>query len=154
MLYHQSLANVYLSNQDIYAEVKAMKTALKTLLTTVALSMSALIASSAMAAPQHDPRYNNQHAPQAHWNNKDNHKWNDDHRRNDDKRYNQRTVNPSRDWRVGQTLPRQYDSRGFKLSDRDARRLPNTGRNQQWYKVNGDYVLVNERNNKIIRIIN
>lgn len=145
-----------------------MKTALKTLLTTVAFSMSALIASSAMAAPQHDPRYNNQHPPQPHWNDKDNHKWNDDRRWsnknnpkwnddrrwNDDKRYNQRTVNPSRDWRVGQTLPRQYDSRGFKLNDRDARRLPNTGRNQQWYKVNGDYVLVNERNNKIIRIIN
>ncbi len=31
--------------------------------------------------------------------------------------------------------------------------LPNTGRYQQWYKVNGDYVLINERTQRIIRII-
>lgn len=132
----------------LYAEVKAMKTTLKTLFATVALSMSAFVASSAMAAPQHDPRFNNQHPPKAHWDHKNNQKW------NDAQRYKQRSVNPSRDWRVGQTLPRQYDSRSFKVSDRDARRLPNAGRYQQWYKVNGDYVLVNERNNKIIRIMN
>ena len=42
-----------------------------------------------------------------------------------------------------------YDSSRYHVSDREARRLPNTGRYQQWYKVNGDYVLVNERNNRI-----
>jgi len=31
--------------------------------------------------------------------------------------------------------------------------LPKPGKYQQWYKVNGDYVLVNERNNRIIRVI-
>lgn len=55
---------------------------------------------------------------------------------------------------MGQTLPRQYDSSRFHVSDREARRLAKTGRYQQWYKVNGDYVLVNERNNRIVRIQN
>lgn len=122
---------------------------MKKVLTTIALSLSALLATSAMAAPQHDPRYNhNPHKPAPHWNAKDSKKW------NDDRRHNNRMVNPSRDWRVGQSLPRQYDNKRFEVSDRKARRLPNTGRFQQWYKVNNDYVLVNERSNRIVRIIN
>ena len=40
-----------------------MKTAMKTLFTTIALSMSALVATSAMAAPQHDPRFAPKHPP-------------------------------------------------------------------------------------------
>ena len=133
---------------------------MKKVLTTIALSLSALVATSAMAAPQHhDPRYQSHPSkPAPHWNAKDSKDWNDDRRDdrrwNDDRRYNNRMVNPSRDWRVGQTLPRQYDSKRFEVSDREARRLPNTGRYQQWYKVNSDYVLVNERTNKIVRIIN
>ncbi|WP_216936652.1 MULTISPECIES: RcnB family protein [unclassified Acinetobacter] len=122
---------------------------MKKVLTTIALSLSALLATSAMAAPQHDPRYDhNPHKPAPHWNAKDSKKW------NDDRHQNNRAVNPSRDWRVGQALPRQYDNKRFQVSDREARRLPNAGRFQQWYKVNNDYVLVNERNNRIIRIIN
>ena len=122
---------------------------MKKVLTTIALSLSALLATSAMAAPQHDPRYNhNPHKPAPHWNAKDSKKW------NDDRRHNNREVNPSRDWRSGQVLPGQYDNKRFKVSDREARRLPNTGRFQQWYKVNNDYVLVNERTNKIVRIMN
>ena len=122
---------------------------MKKVLTTIALSLSALLATSAMAAPQHDPRYNhNPHKSAPHWDAKDSKKW------NDDRRHNNREVNPSRDWRSGQVLPRQYDNKRFKVSDREARRLPNTGRFQQWYKINNDYVLVNERSNRIVRIIN
>lgn len=128
---------------------------MKKVLTTIALSLSALVATSAMAAPQHDPRYA-PHKPAPHWDHKDAKKWEDrrDDRRWNDKRYYNRVVNPSRDWRVGQKLPNQYDNRRFEVSGYEARRLPNAGRNQQWYKINGDYVLVNERNDKIIRILN
>ena len=130
---------------------------MKKVLTTIALSLSALVATSAMAAPQHDPRYN--HAPNhpaQHWDHKDAKKWDDrrDDRRWDDKRYNNRVVNPSRDWRVGQKLPNQYDNRRFEVSSYEERRLPKASKNQQWYKINGDYVLVNDRNDKIVRIIN
>lgn len=124
---------------------------MKKVLTTIALSLSALVATSAMAAPQHDPRYA-PHKPASHWNAKDSKKWNDNRR--DDRRYNNRGVNPSRDWRTGQKLPKQYDNRRFEVSAYEARRLPNANKNQQWYKINGDYVLVNERNDKIVRIMN
>lgn len=135
---------------------------MKKVLTTIALSLSALVATSAMAAPQYHDSHYPQHSSQSgsHWDHRDakqsndERRWNDDRRWNEDRRYHNRMVNPSRDWRVGQTLPRQYDNRRFEVSDREARRLPNTGRYQQWYKISNDYVLVNERTNKIVRILN
>ncbi|MDN5511648.1 RcnB family protein [Acinetobacter sp.] len=126
---------------------------MKKVLTTIALSLSALMATSAMAAPDHrydDHRYNNAPAkPVKH----DDHRW-DNNNRYDHNRYDNKRVNPSRDWRSGQSFPRVFSSSGYKVSDREARRLPDTGRYQQWYKVNGDYVLVNERTDRIVRIIN
>ena len=120
---------------------------MKKVLTTIALSLSALVATSAMAAPQHhDPRYA-PHKSAPHWNHKDAKKW-------DDRRYNNRGVNPSRDWRVGQVLPRYWDQSRNEVNYRHYKGLNKPGRYQQWYKINGDFVLVNERNNRIVRIIN
>lgn len=115
---------------------------MKKMITTIALSLSALMATSAMAASDHryddQQRYN--HTQDSRWDNNN--------------RYDNKRVNPSRDWHVGQTLPRQYSNSRFQVSDREARRLAKTGRYQQWYKINSDYVLVNERNNRILRIQN
>jgi len=122
---------------------------MKKVLTTIALSLSALMATSAMAAPDHrydDHRYN--HAP-SHQDKR----W-DNNNRYDHNRYDNKKLNLSRDWRAGQNFPRFYDSSRYKVSDREARRLPNANRYQQWYKINGDYVLVNERTDRIVRIIN
>ncbi|NNG82974.1 RcnB family protein [Acinetobacter sp. ANC 5378] len=123
---------------------------MKKILTTIALSLSALMATSAMAAPDHryddHQRYN--HAP-SHQDKR----W-DNNNRYDHNRYDNKRVDPSRDWRAGQNFPRVFSSSSYKVSDRDARRLPDTNRYQQWYKVNGDYVLVNERTDRIVRIIN
>lgn len=136
---------------------------MKKVLTAIAISMSALIATSAMAGSNdyRDQRYSNDRN-NSHWNNNDrDHRYKNDSRydsrydRNDrDNRYN-RSVNPSRDWRNGQTLPHQYSSSRYEVNSNSVlKRLPNANRNQQWYKINGDYVLVNERNDKIVRIIN
>ena len=121
---------------------------MKKTLSTIALSLSALIATSAMAAPDHryDDHQRDNRAPST--------MQHQDNRWNNNDRYDHNRVNPSRDWRVGQTLPRQYSGSRFQISDREARQLPRSGRYQQWYKVNGDYVLVNERNNRISRIVN
>ena len=132
---------------------------MKKILTTIALSLSALMATSAMAAPDHryddHQRYN--HAPSKPVK-QDDHRWDNNNRydnnRYDNKRYDNTRVDPSRDWRTGQSFPRVFSSSSYKVSDREARRLPNTGRYQQWYKINGDYVLVNERTDRIVRIIN
>lgn len=127
---------------------------MKKILTTIALSLSVLMATSAMAAPDHryddHQRYN--HAPSKPVK-QDDHRW-DNNNRYDHNRYDNKRVNPNRDWRAGQNFPRVFSSSSYKVSDREARRLPNTGRYQQWYKVNGDYVLVNERTDRIVRIIN
>ena len=55
--------------------------------------------------------------------------------------------------REAKTISRAFDAPRYKVSSREARRLPDTGRYQQWYRINGDYVLVNERNQRILRII-
>jgi Ni/Co efflux regulator RcnB len=128
---------------------------MKKILTTIALSLSAVMATSAMAAPDHhydDHRDN--HAPlqqDKHWDNNNRY---DHNRWDNNNRYDNKRVNPSRDWRAGQNFPRVFSSSNYKVSDREARRLPNTNRYQQWYKINGDYVLVNERTDRIVRIIN
>lgn len=115
---------------------------MKKILSAIALSMSAILSASAIAAPNdhRDHRYDSR--DKAHWNDKGR-----------DNRYSN-SVNPSRDWRIGQTLPRQYSSPRYEVSNSTLKRLPKANRNQQWYQINGDYVLVNERNDKIVKIIN
>lgn len=123
---------------------------MKKVLTAVAIALTGFMATSAMAAPDHrydDRRYGNP-PPPSHMKYQDK-KWED--RKNN--QWNQSRVNPSREWRKGQTLPRAFNSSRYKISDREARRLPDANRNQQWYKINGDYVLVNERNDRIVRIM-
>lgn len=133
---------------------------MKKVLTAIAISMSALMATTAMAAPQHyqDNRYqdNRYHSKSAqHWDNKKYDARNDRFDRNDrferDRHFS--SINPSREWRSGQTLPRQFSTSRFEANRDQVKRLPKAGRNQQWYKINGDYVLVNERNDRIVKII-
>lgn len=121
---------------------------MKNVFTAIALSLSALVATSAMA--DHDSRYDrNQHDQQNHWNQKNDNRWNNNNRY--DRDHNR--TNPSREWRSGQYLPSQFSSSRYHVNYKNYRQLPIPGKYQQWYKVNGDYVLVNERNNRIIRIV-
>ena len=128
---------------------------MKKLISVATLALSGLIATSAMAAPDHrfddrrgNPQPSHMQAQDARWDHNRSQQWNNKNQWN-----HQQRVNPSREWRSGQTLPREFQSTRYKVSDREARKLPNTGRYQQWYKVNGDYVLINERNDRIVRII-
>lgn len=125
---------------------------MKKVLTAITLSLSALVATSAMAASHdyHQERYDRYQ--QNHWDHKHNNRWDNNDRYDKYDRYNNR-VNPSREWRSGQYLPNQFNSSRYHVNYKNYRQLPKPGRYQQWYKVNGDYVLVNERNNRIIRII-
>lgn len=124
---------------------------MKKILTTITLSLSALIATSAMAAPQHDPRFNHQPPAQTHWNSNEKHP-SQSHWNNGNK-YNYHHVNPSRDWRVGQPFPRAYNSSRYKIDYSDVKRLSKPKRHQEWFKINGDYVLVNSNKNTIAQII-
>ncbi|MFV5516149.1 RcnB family protein [Acinetobacter gerneri] len=110
--------------------------------TAVVLSFSAFAATSAMA----DSRYNhhNDHRYNGYNNSYNNHdRW--------DQRHNNRWNNNS--WRSGHYFPNQYHSSRYVVNYKNYRHLSKPSRYQQWYKVNGDYVLVNQRDHRIIRVV-
>ncbi|WP_407303052.1 RcnB family protein [Acinetobacter sp.] len=123
---------------------------MNTLVKAIVLSFStALVAAPVMAAPQdhhpqqHNQKYNQQHT-QSH------------HKTPVQQHHNavhKKAVNPSHDWRVGQKVPSQYQSQSYKVDHKKFKKLSNPARNQQWIKVNGDYVLTNVMNHNIIKII-
>ena len=108
---------------------------MKKLTKAIVLSMSGLIATTAMAAPNDHDRHGNY----------PNHEVKtvkvikkDDHRN---------------DWRAGQVVPREYQHPRYAVDYRSHQKLTKPGRFQKWYKVNGNYVLVNEQSHKIIKVI-
>ncbi len=56
-------------------------------------------------------------------------------------------------WQAGYVMPQHYRGDGYKDEYRE-NNLPKPGRNQQWYKINNDFILVNVDNNSIIQIMN
>lgn len=55
-------------------------------------------------------------------------------------------------WQAGYVMPQHYRSDGYKIDFRD-NNLPKPARNQQWYKINNDYILVDSEDNSIIQIM-
>ena len=116
---------------------------MNTLVKAIVLSFStALVAAPAMAAPQ--DHYGQSHQVQNH------------HKAPVQQHHHtvyKKAVNPSHDWRVGQKVPTQYYSQSYKVDHKKFKKLSKPGKNQQWIKVNGDYVLTNVMNQKISKII-
>lgn len=126
---------------------------MNTLMKAIVLSIStALVAAPAMAAPQnsqnHQPQpAHNQKAPTQHQVQKD--KAPIKH----EAQQHKKTVNPSRDWHAGQKVPNQYHGNSYKVDHSKYKKLTKPGKNQQWIKVNGDYILTNVISHTIIKII-
>lgn len=55
-------------------------------------------------------------------------------------------------WQAGYVMPQHYRGNGYKVDYKD-NNLPRPERNQQWYKINNDYILVNSDDNSIVRIM-
>lgn len=139
---------------------------MNTLVKAIVLSLStALVAAPAMAAPQehHQSHQVSQHNQPHHV---DQHKapvnQQSQHAQNQHKAPVQqqhkpavykKAVNPSHDWKVGQKVPGQYHGKSYKVDHTKYKKLSKPGKNQQWIKVNGDYVLTNVMNHNIIKII-
>ncbi|HFE7340707.1 TPA: RcnB family protein [Acinetobacter baumannii] len=105
---------------------------MKKITTAIILSMSGLIATTAMAAPPdhyHHQGYETKTVKVIH---------KDDH---------------ANIWRAGQVVPHQYQHPRYVIDYRSHQKLTKPGRYQKWYKVNGNYVLVNEQSHKIIKVI-
>jgi Ni/Co efflux regulator RcnB len=60
---------------------------------------------------------------------------------------------PSRDWKSGQKVPSQFHAKSYKVDDKQAKKLTPPTKNQQWIKVNGDYVLMNTVSYKVIKVV-
>lgn len=54
-------------------------------------------------------------------------------------------------WQAGYVMPQHYRGNSYKVDYKD-NNLPKPGRNEQWYKINNDYILVNSDDNSIVRI--
>lgn len=107
------------------------------------LSLSTLVALPAFAAA-HD-----QHLPQkTEW------QKHDDHRQVAHNPHVQpRKVQPIHDWKAGQKVPSHYWEKSYKIDHAQYKKLYKPSRNQQWIKVNGDYILINTINHSIIKIV-
>ena len=118
--------------------------------TAITFSLGALLATSSMAGSyDHDRHGQDQRWNSSHYDNRYDRSTSSN---NQYARYHSR-VNPSREWRSGQIFPSQLNSSRYTVNHKNHRDLYKPGKYQQWYKVNGDYVLVNERSNRIIRIM-
>lgn len=67
--------------------------------------------------------------------------------------YNRKDFTPHTHWKTGYVLPNQYRAKGYQVYRYKGAGLQAPGKNQQWFKIKGDYVLVNVVNDHIIRII-
>lgn len=140
---------------------------MKKILTSIALALSTVIATSAaIAAPSH-PSHG------GHWKNPPpqtsphkmamQDKYSKHHRAASKAKpygksftqthFKKSHVNPSRDWRAGRLLPRDYQSKHFQVNYAQSKKMTKPARHHSWHRINGDYILVNDKTHRIVRII-
>ena len=130
---------------------------MKKILSILAISFSALMASSmTTAAPHHDdergfdkPR-NEQGRYKREFRAEDNNQW-VEKRRIREERGVQRLQQLK--WQEGYVMPQHYRGNSYKVDFKDTN-LPRPSSNEQWYKINNSYILVNTESNTITRIAN
>lgn len=131
---------------------------MKKIWAVLAISFSALMTSSlSIAAPHFDkdsgydhPRNYNQGKKGRDSREFDGEDRNQDKRRMREERGVQRLQQHK--WQTGYVMPQHYRGDGYKVDYKDYD-LPKPSRNQQWYKINNDYILINSENNSIQRIL-
>lgn len=132
---------------------------MKKILTILAISFSALMANSITTAAPHEKYDNNRGWDQPRYqqsnNGRDFRGQDDDDDRMQDKRRFREERGVKRlqqhKWQTGYVMPQHYRGNGYKV-DYKNHDLPKPSRNQQWYKINNDYILVDTDNNNIVRI--
>ena len=60
---------------------------------------------------------------------------------------------PADHWRVGDRMPDEHFHQASVVDYRHYKKLPRPGRYQQWYKVHGEYVLMNTKTHHVIRVV-
>ena len=127
---------------------------MKKILTILTISFSVLtISGIASAAPQ-DKRYDSD----SEYKRPNSPKGRDV---NDDDRFEKRRMREERgvkrlqqhQWQQGYVLPQHYRGNRYKVEYKD-HNLQKPARNEQWYKINNDYILVDSDDNNMIKILN
>lgn len=62
-------------------------------------------------------------------------------------------LKPHQAWKVGHPMPASYRAKAYRVADYRTYHLSRPAKNQHWYRVNGDYVLVNVITHSILQII-
>ncbi len=62
-------------------------------------------------------------------------------------------LKPHQAWKVGHQFPASYRAKTYRVYDYGSYHLSRPARNQHWYRINGDYVLVNVISHSILQII-
>lgn len=129
---------------------------MKKILTALAISFCGLMAVHTTYA---DSRFDHPHAEQRHDEPKrmrgfDQERDNDDLQKKRRMREERGVIRLKQHrWQTGYVMPQHYRGDGYKIDYRDSD-LPKPARNQQWYKINNDYILVDLASNSIVKIQN
>ena len=123
---------------------------MKKILATVAISFSALMASTALnAAPQFEPQSEAEAVQPNLQKKRDKRDMHEPEHRSREQRGMKRLQHMK--WQTGYVMPQHYRSDGYKVEYKN-NNLPKPARNQQWYKINNNYILLNSETNSIVKI--
>lgn len=129
---------------------------MKKIVTALTLSLSALLlANTVPAAPfAHDSQHHDSPERSKGMDRRAQHAMPADQDFQDRRKFNEeRGVKRLRQhkWQPGFVMPQHYRGNSYKTEYKDYN-LPKPGRNQQWYKINNDFILVDEDSHNILKI--
>lgn len=119
---------------------------------------TAVISVSALAAPNHDHQYNHDHSKyqQSHWQqhpSSSQYRPNHQYQQHPHYGHQQNQNQYANRWKTQHQLPRMYQNSSYRVTSYQRHQLSKPARNQQWYKVDGYYLLTNVNNNMIVKVI-
>ena len=130
---------------------------MKKTMAILTISFSALMASSLSSAAPHFDHSGDDHPRGNQGKGRDFRDFDQDDERMQDKRRMREERGVKRlqqhQWQTGYVMPQHYRGNGYKVDYKD-HSLPKPARNQQWYKINNDYILIDSGSNDILRIVN
>ncbi len=129
---------------------------MKKILTVVTLSLSTLFAANfATAAPHSNEYQNNDNRERGKGRENRAERDFDAEQQNQERRKYREERGVKRlqqhKWQTGYVMPQHYRGNSYKTEYKD-HNLPKPSRNQQWYKINNDYILVDSESNSILKI--
>ena len=129
---------------------------MKKTMAILTISFSALMASSLSSAAPHFDHRGDDYPRGNQGKGRDFRDFDQDDKRMQDKRRMREERGVKRlqqhQWQTGYVMPQHYRGNGYKVEYKD-HNLPKPNRNQQWYKINNDYILVDADSNNILRIM-